>query len=229
MIKVKGTDFKTVIVPDLHDRVYFGQERIYSDHQYASSKDLKKYIELGKLFVLEHVPENSPSFVAPPQATVLPAPAADDRLAIVLDLVNTLKDKMEGLETRASIVEQQPVSIPEVTGILSTDNVLAAVNALQQKMESIEKGMQTAPNMTQVIQDSFKEIATQVKGLVASGPGVTSQRSVSGSSSTLEVFIPSSKIVVEDMASHVNLETKSLGQGNAMTQALSKLSQLNKK
>ena len=98
MIKVKGIDFKTVVLSDLNDRVYYGQERIYSDAQYALSKDLKKYIESGKLFVLENKPENSPNFVAPPQPAVQ-APS-DDRLAVVLDLVNTLKDKMDNLETK---------------------------------------------------------------------------------------------------------------------------------
>lgn len=227
MIKVKGADFKTVPLPDIGDRVYFGQEKVFSDAQYAASKDLKKSIESGKLLVLENSPESNAGFVAPVQVSQPSSstPIPDPALALVVEMVNTLTQKISSIESKVTNVPA--VSTPAVTDV-NTDAVLGAVAQLQQKMEQVEASINNSPSISASIQDSMKEVVSQVRGLVASGPGVTSQRVISGPSFVEEVFIPSSKIVVEDMANHVNLEARSLGQGNSMTNALSKLSQLNK-
>lgn len=229
MIKVKGADFKTVLLTDIGDRVYFGQEKVFSDAQYAASKELKKSIESGKLLVLENSPEVNAGFIAPAQVapTVItaPPPTPDPALALVVEMVNTLTQKISSIESM--VTNAPPIATPAVTDA-NTDVVLGAVAQLQRKMEQVEASINNSPSISASIQDSMKEVVSQVRGLVASGPGVVSQKVVSGPAYVEEVFIPSSKIVVEDMSNHVNLEAKSLGQGNAMTNALSKLSQLNK-
>lgn len=229
MIKVKGADFKTVLLTDIGDRVYYGQEKIFSDAQYTASKELKKSIESGKIIVLDNSPEINAGFIAPSQSTQLPTKEIrqdpDPALALVLEMVNTLTNKIGLIESK---VANTTVSTPAVITDTNTDVVLGAVAQLQKKMEQMEESLSRTPSISSSIQESMNEVVTQVKGLIASGPGVTSQKSLGNSTIVEEVFIPSSKIVVEDMTNHVKLETKSLGQGNSMTNALTKLSKLNK-
>jgi hypothetical protein len=59
---------------------------------------------------------------------------------------------------------------------------------------------------------------------VASGPNLTQR--ILDNSPQGEIYVPSS-IKVDDMANNVKLETKNLGQGNAMNQALANLKALN--
>lgn len=52
MVRVLGSSFERVPLPDLKDVVYYRQNKEYTDHEYETSKDLRKAIEKGKLTLL---------------------------------------------------------------------------------------------------------------------------------------------------------------------------------
>jgi hypothetical protein len=56
MIRVLGNSSERVPIKDLNDCIYYKQQKEYSDTEYASSKDLKKALETGRIVKLEQVP-----------------------------------------------------------------------------------------------------------------------------------------------------------------------------
>lgn len=56
MIRVLGNSSERVPIKDLNDCIYYKQQKEYSDTEYASSKDLRKALEAGKIVKLEQVP-----------------------------------------------------------------------------------------------------------------------------------------------------------------------------
>jgi hypothetical protein len=223
MIKVKGTSYRTIDIPELGDRVYFGQEKIFSDAQYASAPSLKKSIETGNLFLIEHSPEVSSGFIAPvmqvvPVTTPVPAivivdPPKDQSFDAIIQVVSDLKDHIVSLTDK--------VNTAEASKSTTSDQVLQDLTA---KMASIEDKLTSSPDLSKTIKDSFSTLQKQVNGLVASGPNLTQR--ILDNSPQGEIYVPSS-IKVDDMANNVKLETKNLGQGNAMNQALANLKALN--
>lgn len=225
MVKIKGTDFKTVELPDLKDRVYFGQEKVFSGKQYAMSNDLSDAIKSGKLLVLEHIEEGDPHFIAPPKSIIkeiVAEPAKevtpDPGLASVMESIKILNEQIAGISKKLN-----SKSTPTEMASSQESELRGAVKGLFNKMEDIQKSLDNKETLDVAAQLSRVEDA--VKGLKVTGNNI---RSVEPNIiDEGEAYVPSS-FNVSDMANNLSLKTKKLSGGGSMNDALNKLKNLKK-
>jgi len=226
MIKVRGIDFRTVELRDIADRVYYGQEKIFSDNQYNSSPELKKAIEAGKLFVMDHKVESYPGFKAPVQnpEVVQPAvPVDDGKMDAILGVIRELSDKVAVIQQKSG----QEVMPPAATPATGT-GVETALQSLAVQVAGIQEALKNKNDISSSVVEQLDRVEESVRGITVSGAGVRSVETKSSRSTVgEEVYVPSS-FQVDDMTNRVKLETKSLGQGGTVNSSLAKLRELNK-
>ena len=61
MVRVLGNSVERIPLPDLGDVIYYRQKKQYSDEEYASSRDLKKEIQKGRVILLGEFESARPS------------------------------------------------------------------------------------------------------------------------------------------------------------------------
>lgn len=218
MIKVKGTDFRTVDLKDIRDRVYFGQEKVFSQSQLDTSKDLQRAIKDGKVQVLSQESQVSPNFSIPesrPEPVVVekiveaPAPPPNQKLEDLMGMVADLAKQVDKLTG-----EKSKPPVPSL-------GVEAAIAGLAKQIAEIKESVNKSGNISQKLERVEKSISK----LTVSGPGVRLMPPSGSSQTEEEVFVPSS-FQVTDMSNNVRLESKNLGQGGTVNEALAKLKAL---
>lgn len=216
MIHVKGADYKTVELSDIQDKIYYGQEKIFSEAQYNSSDQLQRAIRQGKVIVVsrkreEHINHEVPTLYEEVKLPAVEVPKNEATEPPVEELKNAVKVLTEELK---SLKESKP-----------TDTNLDITKTLQVLVSKIDSMQQlTPPEETRKMLES---IQNTVRGLSVSGPGVKAEL-ISSVKNDQEVFIPST-LRVEDMTNNITLEQKNLGQGNDVNASLQKLKQIQNK
>lgn len=220
MIKVKGASYRTVILEDIQDRVYFGQEKVFSDHQYSSSPLLKRSIEKGDLILLENKPDYDPHYKAPPITT----PAKEEKNEEMGELVSSvmkLSDEVASIKSKIGGNSEPTPQVEDETqkGIYKfMEQMAIQIAGLQDKMDD---------RVNSEVRDQLNRVEEVVSKIRIDGPGIRySEPKVIGSDSDEEPFIPSSGFKVDDMANNISLETKSIGQGSSINNSLAKLKAL---
>lgn len=214
---------------DIADRVYYGQEKIFSDNQYASSPDLKKAIESGKLVVVEHKLESYPSFKAPSQtimeAPEQVAPTPDPRMDTVLEVIKDLNEKITQIQKSSG----QEVHAPRVDMGNAPSSVESAIQSLAIQVAGVQDYLKNRNDISSAVAEQLSRVEESVRGITVSGQGVktVSTPGTQKSDYTEEVYVPSS-FRVDDMANNIKLETKNIGLGGAVNSSLSKLRELKK-
>ena len=219
-IKIKGMAFRPVQLPELRDAVFFGQTKVYDDVQRSTCPSLQSAIKAGLLAVLEETPLSipmvspialttpQPLYRAPASAVPAPVPAPEVVQAVTVQTPPSV-----------SAVDMDAMAARVVEAV--TANVVAAMAAQQ------NKGVATQPPVDNGTAQALTALSRKIDGLSVSGTGVSQQSTLDRATSVDDVFVPT--ICVDDMANHVQLETRNLGQGGQVNSALAALRDLRNK
>lgn len=203
MIRVKGIDFKTVELPDLGDRIFFGQTKSYSENAFSSSRDLAEAIQNNRVAVVSGVEP-------PPSLYLSKKKEATEVTTSVLEI-----PKVE--ESPVRQVEPAPAPAPEISS--------AALDKISDVLGEIQNTLKTQKEETaKVIQENTTRVEKAMAGLTVSGVNVSTPVQ-SSHTRVEEVFVPST-LTVTDMTNHVNLKTQEIGQGDSVRNSLNKLKSL---
>jgi ElaB/YqjD/DUF883 family membrane-anchored ribosome-binding protein len=223
MIKVKGIDYKTVDLPDLGDRIFFGQTKLFTVEQVAASADLNNALKNGKVVLLSEsskVPLYSPKVITPKEVTPVPVveSTTDKDVEELKGKLQEMSAKLEAVELKATAVapvaEEVPNQTSELLGKLNDAMAIIQQSLTAQKDETVK-----------AVQESAARMEKTVSGLSIAGPGVGRVTQRDNSTSTDEIYIPST-LSVTDMTNHITLETKNVGQGDNVRNSLNKLRSL---
>lgn len=223
MIKVRGSDPETVDLPDLNDRVYYGQEKLYSEAQYSRSQDLKKEIQKGRLTLIERREDVSADFKVPDYSNVpkqvIQSPVEEPQvkedysnklellLKKVADLENELKEKKESKQDNSQELLNQ---------------ILLAIKS------SPTPSPQATPDQMVDIKDHLLKLSSKIEG-ISSGDPVSKNKEITEEAINKrmeEIYVPS--ITVQDSQNNVNLEVRVVSQKDNMSDTLDKLKKLKK-
>jgi hypothetical protein len=221
MIKIKSLDFRTIEIPDLGDRIFFGQTKLFTEQQVASSKDLKAAVDKGRVSILSDL-DGYPTYKEPPAPIVPPIPVkvveqqppppqVDLELSQLRDKLSEVTEKLERATTTPEPPPQNDVLERLVTTVGDMQKALAA-----QSTDTVK-----------AVQESTTRLEKSLSGISASGPGVSRVITHTDRGPKEEVFIPS-LLSVTDMTNNIQLQTKVVGQGDAVRNSVNKLKDLKK-
>lgn len=213
MIKIRGSDPETVDLHDLNDRVYYGQEKIFSESQYSRSHDLKREIQKGRLTLIERREENSADFKIPDSANIpkqveiiREVPAVKENSTESFDL---LFKKITDLEDQLKVKEEVK---PDTSQDLLNKILLAIKAAPDKQMGDIK--------------NHLEKLSSKIEDLSTGVPVVKNKEITEDAINKRmeEIYIPS--ITVQDSNNNVNLEVRVVSQKDDMGDTLSKLKKL---
>jgi hypothetical protein len=237
MIKLKGADPETVLITDLSDKVYYGQEKIFSESQYSRSNDLKKEIKRGRLIVVSRTPETFGGFEVPeasanqiyvpePPRTLEPAktpePLESSLASSILEKFDLLLKKVESLELAKS---DTPVS----EGISQSRLKEEILSVLKESEVKVVKEEKRPEESQETIKGMLGELLIKVNN-ISNDSGrvdVTLGRDFEKDLTPRrveEVYIPNIK--VEDAKSHINLEVRVIENKDDFSNSLDMLKKL---
>lgn len=227
MIKVSGAVTEIVPIPDLGDRVYYRQEKTFSEEQYHKSLDLQKEIQRGRLRVISRTPEDYSNF-KPPEPTNVPGITGT---ATSSADVGVLLDHIKKLEQKISDKKET-----ENTG----DNSL--ILKLMGKIESLEAKLAATPQAdnsallnaierleNKATNNNNPEILKKLEDIVNKAPAASSVVKDTRTASQIEEDIYVPKIKVEDGTSHIKLKTRTIESGSNVASAAEALKKLRQK
>jgi hypothetical protein len=214
MIKVIGIDYRTVALPDLSDRVYYGQFKTFTKNQVISSDSLKIAISQKRLSIEESSEEI---------LQILKQPIAKPYKEPIV--VSEKPKETEVVSTEKSIPVKEETTPVEIVLPSKDQGTINLLNELVTKVTNLEASVSNQGTKTvNAVQESISRVEKTVSGLSISGQGVTPVNASSHPPKGYkeEVFVPSS-INVTDVTNNLRLETKQIGQGDSVRNSLSKL------
>ena len=209
-IKVKGMTYRPVQLPELRDAVFFGQTKVFDDAQRSICPSLQSAVKAGLLAVLEETLLVIPMV----DLSVLPAPQP------LYKATKPAAPVPQATQPTPTAVDMDAMAAKVVEAV--TANVVAAMAAAQQN--TVVAPAATADNSTA---QALTALSRKIDGLSVSGTGVSQQTTMDRATSADDVYVPT--IRVDDMANHVQLETRNLGQGGQVNAALAALRNLKNK
>ena len=217
MLRLKSSSYRPLHFPELKDTIFFGQEKQYTDAQCAKCPQITEEVRKGNLVVLEQTRESlapaAPYIPAPvtvPEALMPSAPAEADQPQQPPEWYGKMME-----DVRAMVTAQQPQQQAQDA------SVAPMLQQLLQKMDTMGQ------NSDPVLAEKLGEISRKIEGISVSGPGIIEGQAVTTARSVMEVYVPSA-IRVDDLSNNVNLQTKNLGQGSSVNDALAALKNLKK-
>lgn len=222
MIKIAGAVAEVVPLPDLGDRVYYKQEKVYSEAEFHKSNDLKREIQRGRLRVLAREDEKFSEYKIPVSKNIPHINNKDSKdksstelISHIQNIEKKISEKSQGnnenllLEKLFNRIEQLE---GKITQIGSVDN--QKITDLISKLESQTK---TPDN---------NDIINRLEKIIARAPQLR-QEDKSIKKLDEEVYVP--KIKVEDGTSHIKLKTRTVEKSDNVNSALEALKKLKKK
>ena len=228
MVKVRGADPETINLPDINDRVYYGQEKIFSESQYARSQDLKREIKKGRLLLVERQEETFADFKIPESANVPQPPAPiiitqqdpkEDNAGALKDLhgkMDTLFNKVEELQTGLKNQKPEEVKSQEINPNL-IEQLLAAIQDASSKNNS--------DSHMGEIKSRLENLSEKLGNLSTASPSKNQEITDENIAKRMEeIYVPS--VTVEDTKNNVNLEIRVVDQKDSVQDSLDKLRKL---
>jgi len=209
MIRVKGTDFKTVELPDLGDRIFFGQTKSYSENAFSSSVDLAEAIQKNRVAVV--------SGSEPPPSLYLSKKKEVTEVARIVEPPKVEEAPPPPPPPPPPPARQEMGPVPEVSSAV-LDKITDVLGEIQNTLKTQKE------DTTKAIQENTTRVEKAMAGLTISGVNVSSPVQPTHTR-VEEVFVPST-LTVTDMTNHVNLKTREIGQGDSVRNSLNKLKQL---
>ncbi len=227
MILVIGNTPKRVELKDLDDSVYYKQQKVFSEAEYAKSSDLKRELKKGALTILKRVAEKNGSFDLP-DAIPFSNETVPRRAASDVSDMGTVLERIDALEK--SLTEKG--APPTQDGILS--EIAAKIVNLEKKLS--ERPAEDASGVTNAI----KRLEEKIEGNQKSNDVVDRLESLlsqiqagrqystreEGVESTDEVYVPN--VSVEDVNSQIKLDVRTVEKSDTINDSLRKLRELKK-
>lgn len=220
MYLVIGNIPRGVELRDLKDFVYYKQQKVYTEAQYLSSKDLQKEVKSGSLTILKRTDDKSGSFDLPSFGLSNPASVASPVAPPVADTskIDLLLERINNLERSISSKDSVPSSVVErvVDSGPSNDIIQALADSVRKLEEKIDS------------RSSGSDMMDRLEAIINRAPGSSASVHQSQESNTPEeVYVPS--VVVEDGHSHIKLDMRTIDSGDSVSDSLKKLRDLKNK
>lgn len=231
MIKVRGSDPETVDLRDLGDKVYYGQEKVFSESQYSRSADLKRELQKGRLTVIERREEASADFKIPvhqsaPKETVVKevvvkeVKTSDPLMELLLKKMSDLETGLKNKQEVKQEVKQEPKS--EISNDLLNQILLAIKSAPVPTVATQDSGLDA-------IKGHLEKLSSKIEDLSLSSSENTSGKNKEITQEAIdkrmdEVYVPN--VTVHDSNTNVNLEVRVINKEESMTDILAKLKKL---
>jgi hypothetical protein len=253
MIKVLGSSPEKIDLPELNDRIYYKQEKIFSDLDYKKSHTLRHAIDLGKIIVLERTAENKvysqPAAVEPVDIPValptkieyLPPTLGkkkdtesidNSKLKALIDKISSLEAKFDTKEQKLvvdSIVDPSPLTIildrlkSLEEKVSGTSPATQDNDQVLQALKSLEDKISKGQGIGIGTEDLLKRIEESVKKVGSSNIAANSG-SKSNLSADMETYVPN--VTVEDANSHINLKVRTIESSSSLNSSLEALKRL---
>lgn len=241
MIKVVSASPEVINLPELNDRIYYKQEKTFTEIDYKRSHTLRNAIDQGNILILERALKNNKEYGAPPvsevdiavatpekvtvytaeeQAGKKPHASDDSKIDLLLNKIASLESKLEKKDEKTS-VDSSALDI-----ILDRlKNLETRVSGGGSSEKDNEQLMETLKNLeSKIVQGSNTD------GLVSKLESVLKRAGKTGEeapSIDLETYVP--KVTVEDANSHINLKVRTIEKSDDVNSSLAALKKLKKK
>ena len=199
MILVIGNDPNKVEVTDLGDVIYYKQQKIYSESQYARSADLKRAEKAGRLTILQKYGDVDADLVIP--STPRAKPQDTSKIDLMLEKMASLEASVKG---GAGPTDQGVVDVL-LERIGRLEEKLSAVSGDSQNEEIVEAVRQLAEKVESTTKDT--SILERLESILDR----TAEPKVSGRTEPIrpeEVYVPD--ISVEDGNTHIKLDVRKI-------------------
>lgn len=211
MFLVIGNIPRGVELKDLKDFVYYKQQKVYTEAQYDSSRDLQREIKSGSLTILKKTDDKSGSFDIPFFGLTNPSPAApvvadDSKMDTILERIDNLE---RAISSREPILSQVEGDSPHTEVIQALAD---SVRKLEEKIDS---------------RSSNNEIFDRLEEIINKAPGGAAKEHPQEPMTPEEIYVPN--IVVEDGHSHIKLDMRTIDSGDSVSDSLKKLRELKSK
>jgi hypothetical protein len=241
MIKIQGSSFKKVEIPELNDCIHYGQVKTYSESQYSRSPSLAKGIKLGHLALTEgSTPAETPS-VAPKQEK--PKQEKPKQEKPKQEKPKQEKPKQEKPKQSPSenekLLEKQILELKQQLSDSKEEKPDGALKGMMEEMKSELMGKfsdlsarveELPAQATETATPSggteiaLQQISRKLDSMQFSGPGIRQNNDAAKIKE--EVYIPD--IAVTDMSNHISLQSKDMGSGGQVNESLAALRKLRK-
>jgi hypothetical protein len=231
MIKVIGNNHERISLLDIGDVVYYKQIKVYSDEEYARSRDLQKKIKNGDLIIIEQADKQNISHTSFVDSPIKPQTNDSSNVSLLLLHIKNLEDKLEEIKSKEPIVLDSKVDSSKI------EELNAKIKDLEEKIQNKEK----IPNediLIKAIQSLEQKISTnnqaselinKLEGLIGKASlGIVSQEVKEESVfRPEEIYVPN--IQVEDGNSHIKLKVRTIEQSSDINDAAAALKNLKSK
>lgn len=231
MIKVVGAVADIVTLPDLNDRVFYRQEKTYSEAQYHKSFDLQREIQRGRLRVISRTSEKFSEFKipdpvdSPENQAVTGSPASVDVQALISH-IQVLEDKISQQQAQAAPSSPEGVENPLILKLL--EKIESLEGRLSQATQADNSELLEAVKRleSRVTSNESTDIMKKLEDIVTRAPNTSGTLKDTRTAKEIEedIYVPSIKI--EDGSSHIKLKTRTVEKSsnvNAAADALRKL------
>jgi hypothetical protein len=215
MYLVIGNIPRGVELKDLKDFIYYKQQKVYTEVQYDSSRDLQREIKSGSLTILKKTDDKSGSFDIPSFGLTNPSPAAP----VVADdsKMDTILERIDNLERTISSRESVPAQVIERT---VGDSPHAEI--IQELADSVRKLEEKIDSRS-----SNSEIFDRLEDIINRAPGGAAKEQSQEPMTPEEIYVPN--VIVEDGHSHIKLDVRTIDSGDSVSDSLKKLRELKSK
>lgn len=226
MILVLGNSPKKIPLKDLNDSVFYKQKKMFSDIDYAKSKDLQREIQKGNLIILEQKPDKNGNFNVSTGEGSLDMgskPADNSRIDVLLEKIKNLEDMIRDSRviTPAADTTTAAVSskISDIEKQLSGGASEASLSALLDAVKKLEDKFSSSIKNNELLE--------KLEALINRTPVTVEKAAEKEQTRPEEVYVPS--VVVEDANAHIKLNIRTIDTGNAVDDSLKKLKELKEK
>lgn len=217
MILVIGNDPNKVEVTDLGDVVYYKQQKIYSEAQYARSADLKRAEKSGRITVLQKYGDVDGDLILPSSSGVQRAKPQDtSKIDLVLEKMAALELSLKSAPTQGTSDQDALLErigkieerLSGISGDSCNEGVLEAVRQLAEKVESSTKDTSILDRLESILK------------------GATDSKSSSRLEPTRpeDVYVPN--VSVEDGNTHIKLDVRTVEGASDIDDSLKALKDL---
>jgi hypothetical protein len=212
MLKVRGSSYRPLFLPELGDTVFLGQVKTFTEEKLAQSPTLQDAVNTGKVVVLDRT--GTLTTTPPPLPRIVPVTVAA-ALQVFADppRVGSQVAPVDSCENNAP----KPPSASDLLLASLVDKVTLLAKTLEDKHAQEAVGVSSNE-----LADKLADIATRIDGMRVSGPGVQENHVLSNGASKDSIFVPSA-IKVDDLTNNISLSTRSLGQGGSVNEAVAAL------
>ncbi len=219
MIKIRGSDPETVSLPDLNDRVYYGQEKTFSEAQYSRSQDLKRELQKGRLTLIERREENSAEFKVPDSIDI---PKQVEVIREVSVVKESSTDSLDLLLKKITALEEQLKAKESVKPDISQDLLNQILLAIKSAPSLVAPDNQIGD-----IKDHLEKLSSKIEFLSSGVAPIVKNKEITEEAINKrmeEIYVPN--IMVHDSQNNVNLEVRVVSQSDNMSDTLGKLKKL---